>query len=143
MRAISLDGLSRVEQQTVRTEFLIEACAPHHVEDARVEAHEPEGDGDPPCAFLQQLQSRVLDVGDAAQVEGHDARFMLRNQRPDLVGDVLRVGEVQTAFGAEIKRPSNVSSSGCSGDRGRRTSAPRLRAMTETRGMGGLAKRGR
>ena len=36
--------------------------------------------------------------------------------------------------GRTISRPSKVSSSGCSGDSGRSTSAPRLRPMTDTRG---------
>ena len=36
--------------------------------------------------------------------------------------------------GRTISRPSKVSSSGCSGDSGRSTSAPRLRPMTYTRG---------
>ena len=36
--------------------------------------------------------------------------------------------------GRRISRPANVSSSGCSGDTGRSTSASRLRPMTDTRG---------
>ena len=49
-------------------------------------------------AFLplhQHLQRRVLDVGHPAHVERHDARLVLRHERVDLVGHVLRVGEVE------------------------------------------------
>ncbi len=98
-------------------------------------------------ALHQRLQGRVLDVGHAAHVERQHARLVLRDQRIDLLGHVLRVDEEQPPLGPHDQqaleglvvgvlgrqRPQHVGAALAADDRHARARQPGSPARSSTR----------
>jgi len=80
-----------------------------------VQPHHPEQDAlraQPLFSLDEQLERRVLDVGDGAAVERDDRRAVALDEGHELVTDVLGVREEQPSLGSRHQQPGKVSSSG-------------------------------
>lgn len=105
---VTLDRRSCVEEHPLAPERLAEARAPDGLEDAGIQATEPEGDAtlpDATLAFDERLERRVFEIGNTTHVERHDARGVFLDPRAQLLADVLRVGEIDPPLGPDDQEP--------------------------------------
>ena len=90
------DHCPRIEEEALSAQAVGEAgCldAFHHI---RTQVGQPEGGaffGGATFALDQHLQGRILDIEDAAHVQGEHTWPVLCNKRPDLVANLLGVGK--------------------------------------------------
>ena len=61
--------------------------------------------GQTALAFLQHLQGGIFDVRHTAHVEREHARPVLRDERANLIADLLRIGEKQPALRPQDQKP--------------------------------------
>ena len=97
----------------------------------------------PLLGFDQHLESGVLEIGHAAEIERHDLRLRLVGKRLHLLPDPLGIGEEDPPLeSAASSRPGKVSSSGCSFGARPKDIRARLAPQHADRRIGRLVRQG-